>query len=1747
MRKLLWLVAMILLWVNSYAVHYFVSAAGNDANNGTSAGTPFKTLAKANAVSVAGDIISLNGGDTFAPLIITKSGTLGNPITYNSYGTGKGIISGFTTVSSWTNLGSNIWESTNAVSVKTYTNVVAINGVNTGMGRFPNTGYFPYQSFSGLTSITSSSVNAAVTNWTGALVVIRKLRYVINALPITAMSGSTITYSGEIAQYPSTAGWGFFIEDDPRTLDVQNEWYFSPTTRKIRIFSTSSPTGVRIATSDTLVNCIGRSNIVFDGISLIGSNYGGFIMGNVANSQIKNCTIDFCFNGILGQQFGGSSANVLIDNNVITNSSNVGIIAPPEFSPVTITNNTITKSGLIVGVSARLAAPANNGNNGFGDGQSQGMNIGSTTGASGAVIQSNIIDSSGYNGIGFQSNSSNVSFNYVNNSCLIKDDGGGIYTGNAHTNVVISSNVVLNSVGNGAGTTNPDKLAYGIYLDGNEASGYSVLNNSVANTVSSDGQAAYFFHNPKNVIFNYNTAYNFRYCQWLVSNDQGGTTTTGMTVKGNIFFSKPASQFCIELYTVHNNIPAWPNSAGAIDSNYYARPITFIAANDGLTNNSKYTTGLTNWNLPQWKTFSTFDVHSNHAPIAVTNVNQLDFEYNATAIAAAKSLPPGVWKDVRNVSYTGTITLQAYTSAVLMNTGTVNTAPTANAGIDQTIQLPTSSVNLVGTGSDVDGSIVTYAWTLVSGSGTITSPNTASTSVTGLTGGISQFKLTVTDNLGASGSDNMIVTVNPANVNPTANAGTDQAIQLPTSTTTLVGSGNDPDGSITGYLWTKLSGPAGGTITSPTSATTGITALAAGTYVFNLRVTDNQGATGNDQVSVIVSASANVAPTANAGIDQTIQLPVSSANLVGSGNDPDGSITAYLWTQISGPAATITSPTTASTSVTGMNTANTYQFKLTVTDNGTPGLTGSDNMIVTVTPANISPVVNAGTDQSITAPTSVVTLSGSASDPDGSISSHTWTKISGTGGTITSPNNFSTTVTGLTVGTYVFRLTATDNQALTGFDEVTILVNPAININPVADAGADQVITYPTTSVTLTGSGTDADGTIVAYNWIRISGSGTITSPASATTTVTGFTIGVSVFQLMVTDNSGGTGTNNMQVTLNPGAETISASNIIQQYNSLPLFPTITTSPIAGQPTSTLFNGVGAAPVNAGSYNAHTANTSPNWIATPIDYIFTVTPKPGTITVTNLLQAYDGTQKSVSVSTSDPFPTETRYDGSLTPSISAGNHTVITRNLSTNYSVTPDTSILVITQSIPTVSWGTPAPKTYPYALDGTVQNATASVPGIFTYVPAAGFIPTPGNNTLIVNFVPNDSLNFAKVNGTSVVLVVNKGSLIVNVIDTIQSFDTSPKFITAFTAPTNTDTLTIVYDDAHTSVGDHTGHVSFSSSLYSASTVNFTLHITANAANIFITNFANRTYTGSGISPTVTTAPPSLPYTITFNGSGALPINAGSYPNTIAKLDLPNVGADTVTMTIIKATPTTSWTQIANGGFPYVVGAGILNASSPVAGTWSYNVSVGDTLSVGQHTITGTFTPTDAANYNVVVITNTFTVGNGTASMSFINTSQVYDGTPKAVLVVTNPANLTGITILYNGSINPPTISGIYPISAQMVNANWNAPTINGTLTITKSNNYTLAWNTPAPIQQGSRITASILNPTSTIAGTFSFNYPLNTQMNNPGTFALIGTFTPTDGNYNTKTITVPLSVYGSPFLDFYIDHNIYLNLPNQ
>ena len=185
-----------------------------------------------------------------------------------------------------------------------------------------------------------------------------------------------------------------------------------------------------------------------------------------------------------------------------------------------------------------------------------------------------------------------------------------------------------------------------------------------------------------------------------------------------------------------------------------------------------------------------------------------------------------------------------------------NQAPVVNAGGDQAITLP-AGATLSGSATD-DGlpsppAALTYAWSKVSGPGTVSLGNAANRSTTASFSTAGSYVLRLTANDGVlSASDELTITVSPVgtvNVPPVVNAGANQTITLPAAAT-LAGTASDdglpnPPGLLT-TTWSLVSGPGSGVFfANPALPATTATFSAPGTYV--LRLTASDGASMPEQ------------------------------------------------------------------------------------------------------------------------------------------------------------------------------------------------------------------------------------------------------------------------------------------------------------------------------------------------------------------------------------------------------------------------------------------------------------------------------------------------------------------------------------------------------------------------------------------------------------------------------------------------------------------------------------------------------------------------------------------------------------------------------------------------------------------------------------------------------------------------------------------------------------------------------------
>ena len=435
---------------------------------------------------------------------------------------------------------------------------------------------------------------------------------------------------------------------------------------------------------------------------------------------------------------------------------------------------------------------------------------------------------------------------------------------------------------------------------------------------------------------------------------------------------------------------------------------------------------------------------------------------------------------------------------------------TAIAGSPQTICATTAILNAntptVGSGT----------WTVISGTGTVLDINDPRSSVSGLSVGDNTLRWTVSNGTCINSSTTVTIT---RNEDPTiANAGADQNICSDNTTlngnTPLVGTG----------VWTRTSGS--GILSDPSSPNSNVTNLSVGVNTFVWTISN--GTCTNSNATVTITRE-EPPTTADAGTDQTICS--TSFNL--NANTP--TVGTGTWTVING-SGVITNPNSPNTSITGLS-AGLNTFRWTITN-----ACGSSSASVNIMRDEDVQNVNAGLNQIVC--TAITNLQ--ADNP--TIGTGVWTVVSGSGvlDNATDPNSG---VTNLSIGNNTFRWTVSNGVCPTSSSTVSItrLAEPSI-----ADAGADQTLCNPTTSLdaNLPTSGTGL--------WTVVSGNGSFNDPTDPQARVSNLATGINTFRWTISNGSctSSSSTINVIVDENPtiadaGADqTICAENVILDGNS---------------------------------------------------------------------------------------------------------------------------------------------------------------------------------------------------------------------------------------------------------------------------------------------------------------------------------------------------------------------------------------------------------------------------------------------------------------------------------------------------------------------------------------------------------------------------------------------------------------------
>ena len=263
----------------------------------------------------------------------------------------------------------------------------------------------------------------------------------------------------------------------------------------------------------------------------------------------------------------------------------------------------------------------------------------------------------------------------------------------------------------------------------------------------------------------------------------------------------------------------------------------------------------------------------------------------------------------------------------------------------------------------------------------------------------------------------------------------------------------------------------------------------AGEYRIYLTVTDKQNRVKTSTVVVKVTRHnttqqtvPNKKPVVKAKAEAVDIMDEEYIHLSDDGSyDPDGTIVKYEWRDMDGILLSSTKRLDRMLHYDPQYDFNhdgttRYVKTLYVTDDKGATSSKSFEIIVHKKPAaNKAPTVDAGADKTITEGESV-TLTATASDPDGTIQSYEWKE-----GSVVKGNSATLTLNNLSKGVHIFTMTVTDDKGATASDTVRVKVKPkpVENHPPVADDKSIKTNEGAVHAVTLSGS--DADGDTLTY------------------------------------------------------------------------------------------------------------------------------------------------------------------------------------------------------------------------------------------------------------------------------------------------------------------------------------------------------------------------------------------------------------------------------------------------------------------------------------------------------------------------------------------------------------------------------------------------------------------------------------------------------------------------------------------
>lgn len=597
------------------ATDYHVSPNGNDAANGTSPGTAWRTVDRVNQHTYQyqpGDRILFERGGTFRGEIIGgMSGTASGFITIGAYGTGaRPIVKGSEVVTGWQQHQGNIWKAPVARRV----DQLYVNGTRMTPARFPNTGWLRNANGGG-NQLQSPDLTQPDGYWNGAKVVLRRTASSIDTLIVSSHANGLLTFT---TSFPAIGqdDWGFFFTKKASELDAPGEWFHDAAAGMLylRMPDDSAPSG---ATVEAAVHNEGvyvywhRHHLRVEGIHFMHQRNSGVRVDDGNDIIVNDCRMERSYHGIRSV-----GTNCTYTNNTITGTYASGALLIDNTT--LFENNTLTDIALIPGEGEHAW--------GYFGVRGIGPNI---------IMRGNRLDNIGYTALEVNRNTL-VEKNVITRALATLNDGGGIAFDNAD-GLVIQDNIIRDLVGatDGSSTIMPhfQRMGNGIYFGNTNIKNTTVQRNTVADcpgaginvdhTMVSTG---YVVRN--NVLFNNDIQ--------LAVSDYSNYNGPGATppyhvpnfngvFEGNVMYCLNKDQLCMRQFNCY--------SANAVDfgtytNNKYHNPYNEVSI---LVHNIYYG-GPKYFSLERWRAEKENEAGSTRSPLRLTSQGVADVLSNNLVI-----------------------------------------------------------------------------------------------------------------------------------------------------------------------------------------------------------------------------------------------------------------------------------------------------------------------------------------------------------------------------------------------------------------------------------------------------------------------------------------------------------------------------------------------------------------------------------------------------------------------------------------------------------------------------------------------------------------------------------------------------------------------------------------------------------------------------------------------------------------------------------------------------------------------------------------------------------------------------------------------------------------------------------------------------------------------------------------------------------------------------------------------------------